>query len=113
MHAWPPPPVPDPDRRFLQPSFAFRLDESVRQFHLPVPTHVKLDVDGAELHVLEGFGALLDAPALQTMLVEIEHGLTVEVPQLLAAHGLALASRYQREKEAPCWYGLFQRSLPR
>jgi FkbM family methyltransferase len=38
----------------VQPVMAFTLDELVRHFRLPVPTRIKLDVDGFEDRVLRG-----------------------------------------------------------
>lgn len=108
MQPWPALAPPD-DRRFRQPSLAFRLDDLVGLFHVPVPNHVKLDVDGAERDVLEGFGGLLADPALRSLLVEIDRALTTPITDMLEAHGLELTSRFQRDDDQPCWYGLFTR----
>jgi len=96
--------------QFRQSSFAFRLDDLARLFDLPPANHVKLDVDGAEVQVLEGFGSLLNAPTLQTLLVEIDRGLTSQVVDLLHAHSFDLSSRFERNQDTPCWYGLFRRT---
>ncbi len=54
------------------PTLAFDLDTLIQQFHLPEPTHLKVDVDGQELDVLEGAQRVL--PGVRGLLVELEEG---------------------------------------
>jgi FkbM family methyltransferase len=97
--------------RYEQPVLAMRLDELVSRFQLPPPTHIKLDVDGAELKVLEGAGPLLDGPSLRTVLMEVAETLTESVTCLLQKKGFRLASRHQRkQKPGAPWYGVFLRA---
>jgi FkbM family methyltransferase len=44
----------------------------------PGPTLVKIDVEGFEWEVLEGFGGLLERPGLHTLGIELHFGLLVE-----------------------------------
>jgi FkbM family methyltransferase len=71
---------------------AWRLDDLVRALGLKPPTHLKIDVDGAELLVLQGAGALLAAPSLRSILVEVQHGQTdlASVRTLLTGYGWVL-----------------------
>jgi FkbM family methyltransferase len=80
-----------------QPVVAFRLDELVERFALPAPTHLKLDVDGAELAMLRGAPRTLDDPTLRTVLVEVteSEGMAAEVLAELAGHGFAESSRHR------------------
>jgi FkbM family methyltransferase len=55
-----------------QPVLAFRLEDFVRQFRLPKPTLVKLDVDGHERSVIEGAVEVLSSGCLRSLLVELE-----------------------------------------
>jgi FkbM family methyltransferase len=52
-----------------------RADEAIRELGVPVPNIVKVDVEGFELEVLEGFGAYLAAPELRAVFVEVHFAL--------------------------------------
>jgi FkbM family methyltransferase len=99
---------------FAQPVLAMRLDDVERQFALPRPTHMKIDVDGGELGVLQGAGETLQSPGLKGILIEVAPGLTDAVCDVLARAGFALVSRYDRsesgEHATDSWYGVFRRS---
>ena len=90
---------------------AWRLDELVGVTSLPKPSHIKIDVDGAELDVLRGAGALLEEQALRTLLVEMEGELVDPVTALLDEHGFALTARFDRvgTGKTPA-YGRFERA---
>lgn len=51
------------------------LDRLVEDGTLPVPSHIKIDVDGLEHKVVAGCRATLRDPRLKSMLVEINSGL--------------------------------------
>jgi FkbM family methyltransferase len=57
---------------YRQPVLAYRLDDVVATFGLPVPAHAKIDVDGPELKVLQGASAALRNPAWRSILLEID-----------------------------------------
>jgi FkbM family methyltransferase len=91
---------------YTQPVAAYRLDDLVRQFELPWPTHIKLDVDGFEVAVLEGATDTLAAPELRTLMVEIAVG-DDAVVSLLESRGFELKRRFEKEQEGFVSYGLF------
>jgi FkbM family methyltransferase len=98
--------------RYHQPVLTFRLDDAVQMCGLPLPNHIKLDVDGGELAVLEGAARTLGSPELRTMLVEVSTSLSCAVTDLLERHGLKLESKVAwqtRAGEYAVWYGLFVR----
>ncbi len=71
-----------------------RLDELLTPADVAVPALLKLDVQGAELEVLQGAGKLLDNGAFHAILVEcsfvelyVGQGLVTEVIALLDSHG--------------------------
>lgn len=95
-----------------QPVLVFALDELVRQFGLPAPTLIKLDVDGAESAVLAGASETLRSPGLRSLLVEVEEAQTDGVLSALAASGLTLTRRIDERHGEPLpgvWYGVFER----
>ena len=79
---------------YEQPMLSYRLDDIIEQFGLPHPTHIKLDVDGAELAVLEGGARTLARPELREVLVEVQPG-DREVEQTLVAIGFDVIERHQ------------------
>jgi FkbM family methyltransferase len=49
----------------------FTIDEFVSRFSPPLPTHIKLDVDGLEWPILQGAIATLKSPQLKSIIVEL------------------------------------------
>ena len=106
--------APDSDEPTLheQAVMTFRLDDLVDTFDLPLPNHIKMDVDGGELEVLAGGSKTLATPSLRSMLIEVSMSLSDAVVRSLEAHGLHLASKYivqGKSGEYGVWYGLFLR----
>lgn len=86
-----PPFVPAAHQRLM----AFRLDDLVRQFGLPTPTHVKIDVDGGELGVLRGATTTMAHSAVRSVMIEVdEDGADhAAIAAALRAAGLQLVER--------------------
>lgn len=78
-----------------QTVLSYRLDDFVRQFQLPMPTHMKIDVDGSELLILQGAASVLARPQLRSILLEVDdtHKDASEILSLLERHGFAIHSR--------------------
>jgi FkbM family methyltransferase len=53
------------------------LDAFIAGGHMPVPKHIKIDVDGIEHKVIKGAGRTLEEPALESVLVELNTNLDV------------------------------------
>ncbi|MGE3274309.1 MAG: FkbM family methyltransferase [Vicinamibacterales bacterium] len=97
---------------YPQPVLTFRLDDLVEQAALPLPNHIKLDVDGGEFAVLGGAARVLASPGLRSVLIEISTELSDAVTGALEGHGLHLQSRVRVRNKAGeyrVWYGLFTR----
>ncbi len=74
---------------------SYRLDDFVRQFGLPVPNHLKIDVDGTEVQVLKGSKEILKNPEFRSILMEVNESRTdaFEIEKVLEDNGLVLQSR--------------------
>ena len=60
---------------FEQGCVAARLDDLVRDGALPVPNHIKIDVDGFEPRVIAGARATLGDPTVKSLLIETNQNL--------------------------------------
>jgi FkbM family methyltransferase len=76
-----------------------RADEVCREFRVPAPSVVKIDVEGFEIDVIRGMGAMLDAPELKKVFVEVHFralhlrgldGAPLEIENRLAAAGFSV-----------------------
>jgi FkbM family methyltransferase len=70
-------------------------DSAIADFGIPQPTHLKIDVDGAEGMIVRGAEKMLADPALVSVLVElddIETGPGAEVAAALDKAGFTIAS---------------------
>ncbi len=67
----------------------------MRQFDLPMPNHIKIDVDGTEGQILKGSTEILGRPELRSILLEVNEGRegAVEVVRLLEKSGFVLHSQ--------------------
>jgi FkbM family methyltransferase len=93
---------------FSQGCFSMTLDELIRMKFIPVPQHIKIDVDGIEHKVLKGANQLLDHPSLKSVLVEINTNLPVHsaLVDLMSAKGFTYS---QAQVDAfQCKEGVFK-----
>jgi FkbM family methyltransferase len=100
---------------YRQPVMTFRLDDLVDRVGLPLPNHIKLDVDGGELAVLAGAARTLASPSLRSMLIEVSTSMSMEITEALSRYGLQLHAKVNVQNKAGeylVWYGLFTRTAP-
>jgi FkbM family methyltransferase len=68
---------------------AIELDTCIEKFFLPLPTIIKIDVDGAEMDVLKGAQKTLVCPELKSILIEVDKQ-DFEVRNYLEKFGFSL-----------------------
>lgn len=56
---------------YEQPVLSYSLDEFIEKFNLPIPHHIKLDVDGVELDIIEGASKTLSNERLKSLMIEL------------------------------------------
>jgi FkbM family methyltransferase len=78
--------------KFEQSVMAFALDEFVERFAIPLPNHVKLDVDGNEPKIIVGGRRTFSNPALKSLLIEMNENDKALI-DLIESCGLKLDSR--------------------
>jgi FkbM family methyltransferase len=82
---------------FTQYTLSYRIDDLIENFGLPVPNHLKIDVDGIEFLVLKGAPKTLANSLLRSIIVELAEGERErEVIAYLKNQGFYLHSQYPR-----------------
>jgi hypothetical protein len=82
------------DGPLTHPVLAFALDELAARFNLPRPDHIKIDVDGNEVLVLEGARETLRHA--RTVMVEADRATEAAVTAILTAAGLTHEASWPR-----------------
>ena len=57
-----------------QPVLSYRSDDLIKRFEMPVPNHIKIDVDGTEFFILRGMEETLGDPSVRSILLELNEG---------------------------------------
>ncbi len=83
------------DAVFEHQLLTYRLDDLVEAMELVPPTHIKIDVDGNELLVLQGAVRTLENDRMRSLLIEIDErsDASGQIVDLLSKMGYALHSR--------------------
>jgi FkbM family methyltransferase len=91
-------PIDEEGRRFVpalrQRLLVHTLDDVMRLYDLPLPSHIKIDVDGGELGILSGAAGVLASAALRTLLIEARLDQAERFTALLHGAGLRLAMKH-------------------
>lgn len=103
----------DTPKRYLQPVLSMTLDSAISTFSLPAPTHLKIDVDGGEIDVLQGAAQTLATSTLRSILIEIDESQTEPALAILDRSGFVLdrthKGKHGKDTVSRVWYGIFKR----
>lgn len=79
----------------------FSIDSLVKDYNFLPPDHIKIDVDGAELDILEGARKTLAGPSVKTVIVEIclENDKSARINTLLEDLGFKIEKKYRHYPE--------------
>jgi FkbM family methyltransferase len=100
---------------FRQGTIGFSIDDFRRQFALPAPNYLKIDVDSIEERILEGGRQTLRDTELRSVLIELEAAQTLRNDRLieaLEAAGFRLALR-GKHNQGGVINGIFRRAAAR
>lgn len=88
------------DTRFRQAAIGYAIDDFVGTFAPPLPTHLKIDVDGIETDILRGGENTLKEPSVQSVVVELigdlDNPRNSEIISLMSGFGFSA-----RRKKSP------------
>lgn len=82
-----------------QRMLSLSLDMLIAQFGLPMPTHLKIDVDGGEAGVLQGAAETLKS--VQAVMLEMQIPQETELTAIATAGGLKAKGRYAERNGKP------------
>lgn len=80
-----------------QQVLAYSIDDLIGQFNMPIPNHIKIDVDGIELTILKGAETTLGNPLVKSILLELQKGdaETNAAAEFLGSKGFEFHSKHQ------------------
>lgn len=82
-----------------QPVMVWRLDDLCGVFKVPVPTFIKIDIDGGEMEALKGMPQVL--ALVQGMMIEVRTEQEAAATELLAGYGLTVKARFDQRGGKP------------
>ncbi len=87
------------DKTIKKSTLIFSLDTFIKQFNLPQPEMIKIDVDGAEEDILKGACTTLSSKKLKTVLVEIDELMlsSASITSLMEENSFKLHSKHVRD----------------
>jgi FkbM family methyltransferase len=93
--------------RFVQGCITDTLDNLVASGTVPVPTHIKIDVDGFEPKVVAGARATLANPAVRSMLIETNQNLDDHRAMVMELNAMGLKHDSAQVRRAERKEGIF------
>ena len=80
---------------FEQGALSLTLDKFVYEFNMPIPHHIKIDVDGIEGKIIKGAPKLLQEKKIQSILIEINENSPedLELIEILKNYGYKITEQ--------------------
>lgn len=91
-----------------QGSVSFRLDDLIEKTKIPVPDHIKIDVDGIEHKVIGGAVKTLANPKVQSVLIELNVNLEIHRDLISQIENMGFTIDQTEIDEAMCNEGTFK-----
>lgn len=88
--------LPIPDQVLHKDILAMKLDDCIKVFKFPIPSLIKIDVDGGELEVLEGAENTIQDPRVRSILVEVGDDKEKKACAMLISAGFSLTDQSRR-----------------
>lgn len=73
------------------------IDHIVYKYKMPVPNHIKIDVDGLEASVLSGASRVLKNKRVKSVLVETMGASHIPIGKMMSRHGFDLCNELQSD----------------
>lgn len=82
---------------FKQSVLSYRIDDLVKEFNVPIPNHIKIDVDGIEFRILKGAKETLSNSLVKSIILEVEEGdeEADQIIEFLAGKGFKFHSKHK------------------
>lgn len=97
---------------YKQLMLCYRIDDLIKGFGLPVPNHIKIDVDGTEMKVLQGASETISNMSVKSLMVESNEFDSERIVKFIKQRGFDLFSRFNGEEDSKRpFYLLFKRSI--
>lgn len=93
---------------FVQGCIAYRLDDLVESGAVPVPNHIKIDVDGFEPKVTTGARKTLANPAVRSVLIETNQNLADHMDMVRELNAMGLMHDPAQVQRAERKAGVFK-----
>jgi FkbM family methyltransferase len=78
---------------YIQNVCMFTAKKLITEFNFQIPTSIKIDVDGNELEVLEGFGNILSDKKIKSLFIELDF----ENPKSKDCHQILLKNGFTKQ----------------
>ena len=81
----------------LQTTIKENLDSMIERYQLPLPNHIKIDVDGSEKMIIEGAKKTLKNPKLKSLLIELDDNdkKKNQILRMIRNSGFILCGKFQ------------------